>query len=345
MLAPSSLPFLKVTNVERVYLFPRRTLPPHPLLRRSARFAVAVTDISHNLLVHVKTAAENSNSAESKASRYVAGMRAFAFTLSSLLPYLQFLDAGCQGSMRSDPDLNKALKQLEVLTEGLGQLFRLPCPEEVERMVLDTLGVPCAIFQSRVIPLSRLLPGDTSQQTISWEGICYELAHERARPLQEILDRLDAGLQSLMAPISPAVHQAAIDFLDAIGRALGMCRPADRGSYLEVYTDGRHTLHHYQSQFYLVRRPADGGCRRFVGLLIQGRTRQQMLATPPGLNASGLPPFSPVCMGPREQYAHYLTDRFTDAEAVVQYLDAAVGVAGRSAISRARMRFPRRRLP
>ena len=132
--------------------------------------------------------------------------------------------------------------------------------------------------------------------------------------------------------------------------------PQPQGAYAVVYAGGRHQLQYRCGHFVLIRGPVSpaqgpphGSCPPllYVGLPIRGQSRRDRLAgtphraaTPSGVwSADGTPSAGNMCIGNRQQFTHLLSDRLTDAEALVLFLDAAVriasGRAGRGRLARA----------
>jgi hypothetical protein len=232
----------------------------------------------------------------------------------------------------------------------------LPTLEPQE--VLARLGGPCALVSNVVIPLESIADGATvAGCLVRIDGRMFRLAEERARRLQEALRDLQQEAQARArrgAAADPAVTASVEAFLAELRSLLARFRPRSCGRHQLLYTDPDHQLHHGRGHSMLVRGPAvrrTGGGSLFVGLLIKGATRAELLAVAPrpSPTAEGLwtPRGDPaqgggICMGKPAQYKRLYSPSFTTAEAVVQKLDAAVIlVTGRSDFHR-RWRAARR---
>jgi hypothetical protein len=226
--------------------------------------------------------------------------------------------------------------------------------EAVERLIpqldaaddlAERLGLPCAVINRDVIPLERVDEATPPEDGATIEGVHYRLRPEESRPLSELLraSRLEVGHRARqLLTADPGLTKLAAGFLDDARAVVDRCQPKRRTRYQLVHRDPDHQLHHAQGHWILVRGPVArrfGSGSVYVGLPIRGTTREERLRMGPhpsptlaGLwTPRGVPARGGLCMGGGGQYRRLLSTRFSEAEAVVQWLDAGVILAtGRS---------------
>jgi hypothetical protein len=132
-----------------------------------------------------------------------------------------------------------------------------------------------------------------------------------------------------------------------VGSLLKRYRPKLLGRYARLYRDCHHEVQYSRGSWTLVRGPVPrrtDNVSIFLGLHLRGATRRQLLSVPPRPARSaeafwtqaGEPCDGGLCMGATPQYQHLSSDAFSDAEAIIQWLDGGVILAtGRSALHQA----------
>ena len=278
------------------------------------------------------------------------------FCLNELLPLLRSSgEAPRQCDEGSLPISSIAFRKLEEraleLSSQLRGLFLPLCiPEEPVRLP----GVPCMISDGVVIPLSPAVDGEARASFIRVGGRRYVPREREARPYAVLLGELRRERERRTEEIirgRPELSRMASEFVGEVTSILDRFGPRDCGGYQLFFRDRDHQLQHSRGNWFLVRGPValrSGTGNVFVGIHLVGRTRQHWLAAPPrpspmqeGFWAPGGWPLSGgICPGLPQQFERLCSDQFTDAEAVVEWLDAGVIlVTGRSAFHQ-RLRAP-----
>jgi hypothetical protein len=284
-----------------------------------------------------------------EARRYAQQLGVLCFCVNDLMPLLRFLG---QEESRRGEDLARisALAYQELERRALELLCHLdqPLPPlESPDVVAAWVGAPCAIVSGTVIPLERVASGTPSGAFVMIRGDRYALRTEEKRPLRDLLvnvRREELRRAERILADQPELTRAAAEFLGDAKSLLDRCRPQDCGRYQLFHHDRYHQLQHSRGHWMLIRGPVatrTGKKSLFVGLPITGPTRANQLAVVPRPSATreglwtprGEPAQGRFCMGSFEQYRRLLSDAyFSEAEAVVQWLDAGVILAtGRSA--------------
>jgi hypothetical protein len=232
---------------------------------------------------------------------------------------------------------------LELASHLKGLFLSLRIPEEPVRLA----AVPCVISNGSAIPLSPAADGEARTSFIRVGGRRYVLRERETRPYAALLEELRRERERRTEEIirgRPELERIASEFVGEVTSILDRCRPRNCGRYQLFFRDRDHQLQHSRGHWLLVRGPVAsrvGAGTAFVGLQLVGSTRPQWLAVPPrpartqdGFWApDGWPLPGGICVGDRRQYEWLLSDRFTDAEAVEEWLDVGVIlVTGRSAL-------------
>jgi hypothetical protein len=166
----------------------------------------------------------------------------------------------------------------------------------------------------------------------------YVLRSEEAQPFPELLRDLRRAEQSRVEQHlrrRPALTEMASEFLRGVKSILEECGPQAHGSYQLFHSDADHQLQHSRGQWQLVRGPVANRMRAlklFVGLHLVGRRRQDWLSVAPRLGARqedfwtprGGPLRRGICVGDHGQYRRLLSRQFSDAEALLEWVDAGV---------------------
>jgi hypothetical protein len=279
-------------------------------------------------------------------------LQVLRFCLNELTPHLRS-HGGAPGG-RGEGPLPLPQRTFERLdgwaSELLGGLdLRLPPPGSLEALG-SLLKVPSMVLAGTLIPLSPIAAARRRGRPIAIGGTPYVRRDEEGRPFNEVLRELrqeqEQCLQRRTMRYSRALTRMATQLLAEVKSVLRRCAPQDCGRYQLLYCDGEHQLQHSRGHWMLVRGPVK---RRmdartlFVGLHLAGRTRRDWLTLSPRAGAhpgdfwmpGGGPLRGGLCMGHPRQYTRLLTDHFTDAEAVVEWLDAGVILlTGRSELHR-----------
>jgi hypothetical protein len=266
-----------------------------------------------------------------EARAIAQGLPELRFCLTQLLPALR------GGPVAPPPRGLQALERRGAeLLQHLEGLPQREAPEAWGKL----LELPCAIVMQAVIPLELI--GRTPQPPqVAIDGVVYRLRLDAARPLRDLergVRRETQGrIRSALAR-DPSVTRLAEETVGSARKILQRTDPSPRAGYELVHQDHTHQLHHASGHWQLVRGPVKGplaGQPLYLGLHIRGRDRRQRLSrgpvparTPEGLwNTGGEPRHCGLCMGSTRQYQLLQSRRFTEAEAVMEWLDAGVLLA------------------
>jgi hypothetical protein len=286
-----------------------------------------------------------------EARDYGQHLHTLRFCLDELIPLLR---ASGETSGHCDegwlPLSAPRFQSLERRAEELLRQLDQPLPPlATPRALAGLVGAPCVISDGRVIPLSPVAAAEPPDffVTVGSEG--YVLRSEEARSFSELLQdlrreqerRVEQSIRS-----RPELTRMASDFLGEVKPILHRRDSRDCGSYQLFHRDSDHQLQHFRGHWLLIRGPVASRIRGgnvFVGLRLAGRERRDWLAVAPrpGVKEEGFwtpdggPLAGGICVGDWRQYQRLLSDRFSDAEAVVEWLDAGVIlVTGRSEFHR-----------
>lgn len=289
-------------------------------------------------------------------------LQVLRFCLDELAPHLRSFGGASGG--RHDGMLPLPPRTFERLDGWAQELLRsvdgsLPPPGSLEG-IDALLTVPSVLSGGMLIPLSPVAAASPADLPIALGDRLYIPCGKEARPFEEVLREVRREQErwvqrSIRA--RRALTRTAWQFLEEVKSILERCAPRDCGRYQLFYRDREHQLQHSRGHWILVRGPLTrrvDGQALFAGLRLAGRTRRDWLgvAPHPGVQQGqfwapdGNPLQGGVCMGDPGQYSRLLSPQFTDAGAVVEWLDAGVILlTGRSALHR-RLREPREeRLP
>jgi len=282
------------------------------------------------------------------------------FCMGELLPLLRALDAAPASSA---PALFLAAESLDLEARAAqlrGAMDVLLPPLDSADEFATRLGLPCAIINRDVVPLERVAEAMPAGDCATIGDVSYRLRPEESRPLAEIVraGRREVGRRARRVLVAdPRLTKMATEFLDDARAIVDRSEPKKRARYQLLYRDCDHQLQHSRGHWILVRGPVakrDGDGSLYVGLTIRGRTREERLRAGPhpsptlaGLwTPRGVPARGGLCMGGGGQYRRLLSKKFTEAEAVVQWLDAGVILAtGRSDFHRHWRKHAARRTP
>lgn len=295
---------------------------------------------------------------------YARQLHLLRFCANQLLPLLRSSGEAprqCdEGSLPISSITFRKLEEraLELSSQLKGLFLPLFIPEEPVRLP----GVPCMISDGVVIPLSPAADGEARASSIRVGGRCYVPREREARRYAALLGELRGERERRTEEIirgRPELSRMASEFLGEVTSILDRFGPRDCGGYQLFFLDRDHQLQHSRGHWLLARGPVAhrmGAGNLFVGLHLIGRTRREWLAVPPSCSPTpqhfwapdGWPVLGGPCVGVWEQYERLLSDWFTDAEAVVEWIDSGViRISGRSLLHQklraARGESPRRR--
>ena len=272
---------------------------------------------------------------------------ALRFCLNELLPLLRSSGtASGRGAYSPTPLSSTTFRGLEKQAAKLLRLLNRPSPplESTEELAA-LLGTPCAVVGKEVIPLAPAVCASPGTSFVHVAGERYIPRVEGARPLRNLIGELRQEQRrraQQQLKDQPELNQLATEFLAELKRILDRCGPRNCGPYEIFHRDADHQLQHCRGQWILVRGPVARRTEKgdiFVGLPLVGRTRPEWIAVPPRTRvaaggfwgARGGALRGGICMGGSAQYARLCSNEFSDAEAVVEWLDAGVILAtGRS---------------
>jgi len=270
------------------------------------------------------------------AGPLLARVHDLQFCLAELLPYLKSLSgappAGAPGTL---DELARRARELEAAVDD--HLALEPYAEDLA----ESLGAPCAILARSVIPIERATRKRKSDFHVELNGHTYRYCLDRTESLNEFVRRAGVALRAHMrvAVMSDEGTKTRLkEFSGAVHAILSLYEPEKRGSRSVFHRDDQHQLQYCGGSWLLVRGPLPvrtGQGTVFVALNVRGRTRAERLSLAPSLSRSerglwgrsGQPVRAGLCMGTLAQYQRLLSKRFSDAEAVVQWLDAGAILA------------------
>ena len=282
-----------------------------------------------------------------EARSYAQHLQTLQFCLNELIPLLRSSGEASrecgEGSRTLPIEKFRRLERraLALLPHLHAQRPPLGTPETLARLV----GAPCVILGRTVIPLSPVAAATRPVSSVVVGGECYALRSENARPFPELLrDLRRTRERRVLESIGnrPELTRMASEFLGEVRPILEECDPQNRGSYQIFHSDGDHQLQHSRGHWNLVRGPVAIRMRAqsiFVGLHLFGSGRRDWLGVAPRPGAaqgdfwtpSGDPIRRGICVGDPRQYRRLLSSQFSNAEAVVEWLDAGVIlITGRS---------------
>jgi hypothetical protein len=275
----------------------------------------------HTVLARPQPAGARLGGVYGEVRRCGQQLYALRFCLNELLPLLRSSGtASGRGANSPTPLSSTTFRGLEKQAAKLLRLLnRPPPPLESTEELAALLGTPCAVVGKEVIPLA---PAVCTSPGTSFVYV--------------------AGERYIQLKDQPELNQLATEFLAELKRILDRCGPRNCGPYEIFHRDADHQLQHCRGQWILVRGPVARRTEKgdiFVGLPLVGRTRHEWIAVPPRTSvaaggfwgARGGALRGGLCMGGSAQYARLCCNEFSDAEAVVEWLDAGVILAtGRS---------------
>jgi len=313
---------------------------PVPGRGAESRLLASLPRYLETLLVPTRASDAGFGGVIGEARSYAQNLHTLQLCVNELIPLLRSSGGGsgrCDGG--SSPLPAAAFGRLESQAMALMRHLGRPLPPLGTPEALAGLaGAPCAIVDRMVIPLSPVAAARPPGFVVTVGGQCYVLRSEEARPVPELLRDLRRARErraQQAVRMRPGLTRMASAFLRAVKPILGKCGPRNRGSYQLLYQDADHQLQHSRGHWVLVRGPVANRIRVgsvFVGLRLAGRKRQDWLGVQPGAGLkpgdfwtpSGDPLFRGICAGAPSQFRRLFSSAFSDAEAVVEWLDAGV---------------------
>jgi hypothetical protein len=269
----------------------------------------------------------------SEGMDYANKIHDLRFALCDLVSWLRFLDTG--QSEPPSPEIQRAVSDFTNRASTLEQKINMPqCQQTI---------APSIIIAGLVI---KLMPTSTDNYDITINNINHKFLLNEIRPISEAL----AQIQSFISLNENLIHEAeafASSFISDLEKMISYFFPTSINDrpYRVLY-QGHHELHYGSSSFVLVRGPLTARIENpkqkgpfYVAIPVTGRTRAERIATVPyratnpnefwSANKKFMPRQS-VCMGNRLQYTRLSSPLINDADALVQWLDAAVNIATNS---------------
>jgi hypothetical protein len=271
---------------------------------------------------------------------HVSWVDELRFCLCYLIPYLKFLDKGKQAEMKCSPDIEQAVSNITQKATLLPGCLRYTTGQTIPLELLQKIFcVPCMVGSQQVIPLEPAgAPVCSAPNGIT---VRYQLYPDRTRPLSRVITEIQQEIEKRNQESSTDdVHRETAALMQEVDRLIARFEPVNLGRFQVIYYDRYHQVHYSRGHFVLVRGPvhrrkADQGGPIYVGLTISGAKRENWLMRRPRpcnkpeelWTAAGVPMPDGMCMGDLSQYKRLQSSNFTDAEAVVQWLDAGVILA------------------
>jgi len=284
-----------------------------------------------------------------KAWEHVYRTNELQFCIGRLIPYLKFLETGNEDSMLCSSDLEQMLsdvgRRAECLQEHLKHQSLQPISTDRLQEIFCT---PCLVKLPCVIPLEPVGVMNSVPKSIS---VRYTHSVNRVKPLDKVIAEVEEEIRkeaNCGGTINRVDNQEAMALMQDIDNIINKLQPLDAGHYKVIYFDRHHQLLYNCGRFVLVRGPVThirASQRFYVGLNIVGKTRREMFKIRPRVCKSphelwtpdGIPTKGSMCMGNSQQYQRLFTDKLTDEEAVVEWLDTGVILStGISALHRQR---------
>ncbi len=271
-------------------------------------------------------------------------MDEFCFCLSELVPQLRAL-CGAE-PIREPGGLEEMVKRAHELESAIAGLLM---PEPYAEPLAESLRVPCTLTARAVVPLEPVSRRRKSDFVVEVDGQLYRYRLDGTETIDDFLKNAERVLLSLLRDAVGAHPELGQRLKEFRGLARSVARryaPRRRAHYSVFHEDDEHQLQYSRGAWMLVRGPLPmriGEGTAFVALPIRGRTRRERLSRAPAAGRSaedfwrspGLPARAGICMGTSAQYQWLLSKQFTDAEAVVHWLDAsAILATGRSEFHR-----------
>ena len=277
-----------------------------------------------------------------RARRVTAQHYAIRFCLNDLFNTLK----SRQSLNEQDEFLHERARLFSSLASHI-RAFRRNSPSNiVETNIADEFRKhflpPCAIDAESIAPLKEVPAMSSKEECFRIGDQYFRLNNKRSQPLNEAIEAIKTRALANGQAAGPKLTRTtelAKTVLADLSQLFSTYSGSDHGTYRVIHTDPCHELqHNARGDFVLVQGPVQhrlAAGKLCIGLAIQGKSRQQMLHVSPTTapnrekfwTEEGLPQTNAICMGRPMQYRHLNSQQYTDAEAVIQWLDAGVIVA------------------
>lgn len=299
------------------------------------------------------------NSPQNKTFGYAKCFHDFEFVIRFLIPYLH-----CLGDENKivppSPQLLTALdyigRHLSDLEKRLGEKQAIPIQQQLKDNLFPQR---CLAIAGMLVPLHPL-PRGVVQYDVTVNGRPYQYCSYGTRPISRLADKQNTSFMQQTNPLQDNLTSVSNLIIEMENLITKFLKPINNQRYKTIFKDDIHELQYNRGNFILVRGPLTVWsppeppnhrsatssrlihARRvssnkppkefYLALQIKGKTRFERLAAPVGMlnrqelfwSASGMPNVKGVCLGDGKQYRKFLSADFNEAEAVVQYLNAAV---------------------
>lgn len=342
----AGLDFLRLASSRRVYVVDGVVLAARDTRRGSPLTVVARLDGYAKVLGRRGLRSPRPELGRTEEALKIAGnVDQLKFCLSALVPTLHALDPE---PPRPLPALSKVYEAYKDVSRASLALLAIEQPSDrsLVRRLSDLIGAPCMIAGQVITPLELARGGGPTEAAICFNDVVYRESETDARSIASLAVTLDSEMTS--PPPSTQRTRFQLErttqaFLDRLAQLLALYEPTRQDSPVTIYKDRTHELVLGNGELVLIRGPISDLLQRtkfFVLLTLTGRTRSEWISVLPLMThtrsmlwTSNRARFSTaICMGDRAQYQHLHSSLFTDAEAVIHWLDAGVMVAtGRTA--------------
>lgn len=278
---------------------------------------------------------------------FVHSADAIRFTVGELIPYLRLLGSEHEEDVQRDQELQYLVREFVALVAEVRRMFHSSSFSVLNGAELaGLLHAPCVISGELIIPLkSTAREVASGHAEFCFGGQRFMRDDSGAICLTEAVKSVEQAVYDRLFEFERDSREASVmaSFASSIDRLLAFHRPVRGPAYDELYVDRFHRVQFRRGQSVLIRGPArkvrDAGyC--YVGVPIHGGKRRELLTARPTETRTptafwrrdGRPLEGGVCMGDETQYKWLYSDRLSDAEAVVQWLDAATWIATERAI-------------
>jgi hypothetical protein len=276
------------------------------------------------------------------AKDHIDRIEELKFVINELIPYLRALDIGDKSIIANSQQLEEALGNTVRKANNLRCCLESKALQPISPQTLQKIfGVPCAVLEGKVMPLQAVTT-PCGQVDVTINGIRYRLHLDQVRQLKQVLLNIEKAIRNGLSNcdgIGSVEREAAASLLLDINNLIILFRPVDKEHYKVIYHDRYHQVHYGRGYFVLVRGPVYNRITRrviYAALNITVKMRGRWLTVGPHCSdraqgfwtAAGIPTPGGMCMGKPQQYRQLRRQGcFTDAEAIVQWMDAGVIIA------------------
>jgi hypothetical protein len=300
-----------------------------------------------------RPAAANAGGLE-RARRCAEQVEEYRFVLQEILPLLQSIAANRNSALDGAEQTarhfrvfeERAASLLNVAGKRTSALAAPGLTVKERATLIRLLGLPCALVGMAVIPL-QLVPRPTPWDLhVTIGSRLFRYAIERSRSRKDFLQAVgqaEEWISHRALARNPILQKCTNELLASTQTLLSSCGFTGEGLRIPVRGVASSELQCQPGSWMLAYGPEHPRTRQgppiFVGVAIRGRTRKERLSVAPIVSRTatgfitkdGESLQGGICMGDVNQFAHLCSQKFTDAEALLFWLDAALIVAtGRS---------------